>query len=107
MKIVKLSGLDAFGSPLLLATYPTLTEVHLVPEGETHLITLYAINTDNSNPHEILGQLGAGADFINHDVAAETTEVVLRDVALVGPAALSLSKVTGSLRVIGSAKVLP
>jgi len=107
MKFVKLSGSDEFASPLLVATNPTMTEVHLVPEGETHLISMYVINADNSNPHELLGNFGAGANTINHDVPAETTVKILDDVALVGPAALSLSKVTGSLRVMGHAKVLP
>jgi len=107
MKFVKLSGSDAFASPLLLATFPTLTEVHLVPEGETHLVSLSAINTDNTNPHEVLGDLGDGVNTINHDVPAETTVEILRDVAIVGPGALSLGKVTGSLRVMGHAKVLP
>lgn len=107
MKYTKLSGSDAFGSPLLLATHPTLTEVHLVPEGETHLVTVYAINGDNSNPHEVLGDMGDTANSVNYDIPEETTLEIMRDAILVGPAALSLAKVTGNLRVIGSVQVLP
>lgn len=107
MKMIKLSGADAFGSPLLLATHPTLTAVHVVPEGETRLVTAYVINADNINPHEVLGDLGSTTNSVNYDIPAETTLEIMRDVAIVGPAALSLGKVTGNLRIIGSAKVLP
>lgn len=101
--IEPLSG-STGGAPLALATYPTLTLVHTVPDGETHEITIYAVNTDNSNPHEILGNFGAGADMLNQDIPAESTYEVIRDCVLEGPATVNICKVTGTLRVIGRVK---
>lgn len=96
--------MDAKGSALLLATGGTL--VHTVPDGECHLITIRVANVDNSTDYEVLGQFGAGANLLNHRVTFESTYELMRDVALVGPAAITLSaELANRLYVTGSAKV--
>lgn len=108
MKQIKLSGLDAFGSTLLIPLTPTYVTVHTVPDGETHAITIRATNIDNSAGIEVFGRFGAGVDLLDHRVVAESMYELMRDVVLVGPAAITLtSSLANRLYISGSAKVCP
>jgi len=107
MKRTKLSEADAFGSPITLTISPTYTAIHVVPEGEKHLVTLMATNTDNAVAVEFFGHMGAGTDVLDHDCAPESTILYMEDVMLVGPAGIRLTATVASrIRISGHVKIV-
>jgi len=89
----RLSGTTADGGFTALSTYPTLTEIHSVPAGETHRVFITLSNNSSSGPAEVLGNFGDLADSFNFVMAQEETRQVI-DAILVGPTTVDLGAIT-------------
>lgn len=107
MKTIKLSGADAFGSPIAVPLTASDVIVHVVPEGESHAITLFYTNRSNSASVELFGDFGESTDTFDHRIALETTAEIIRDCVLVGPTKIRLAATVANVAfVTGHAKVL-
>jgi len=106
MKATKLSESDAFGTAILvpLGSY---INVHVVPEGEKHLVTIQVTNTDNTNTIELFGHMGAGSNVLDQTFAPESTNYFFKEVMLIGPSLIALQATQADrMRVIGSIKIV-
>lgn len=95
----KLSGTIATNGLTALSAYPTLTEIHDVPAGESHEIWLTVANNNNSTDIELLGNFGPDADSFNFEVTAQDTRQVLAGALLIGPATVDIGAVSGATNV--------
>jgi hypothetical protein len=58
----RLTGLNYFGTPEPIVAWPNKKEVHFVPFGHSHMVTIHLTNTHGSKAAKVLGDLGLGLD---------------------------------------------